>query len=308
MDREEALERLVKAGEIAYKAVNMGARLIKPGTTCLEVCARVEEYIVALGGKPAFPCNISINEVAAHFTPGIKDDTIIPERGVVKLDVGVHIDGFIADTAVTVDLSGENAELLDAAREALEAVAKKIRPGISLYELGKTISSEITRRGFKPIRNLYGHSIGQYLIHAGMNVPNYPERTFIIYKLRPGTLVAIEPFATNGRGFVRDGPIVNIYAYTGRKPKAHLADDEAELLSFIEREYKTLPFAPRWLAGRAGIPEDRLLDVIKRLEAKGVIKGYPVLVEAGRGLVSQFEHTFLVLKNEVLITTLPGTT
>ena len=299
----EELKLLLKAGDIASRARDYGAQLVTPGKKASEICEAVESYIRELGGKPAFPCNLSINDVAAHYTPGLRDDVVIPDDAVVKIDVGVHIDGYIADTATTVDLSGKYEKLLEASLSALEAVKQKIRPGISVYELGKIIGSEIRRRGFKPIKNLYGHTIDRYNLHAGVSIPNYPERLFFGFKLPPGTVVAIEPFATNGKGHVKEGSVVNIYSYTGKRAKVRLSELEERVLDTIIREYRTLPFTPRWLLRSINVDVDVLDSIIKSLKSKKLLNAYPILVESAHGFVAQFEHTFIILEDQVIVST-----
>ena len=296
---EDAYDKLIRAGKIAAEARDYGASLVKPGASAREVCEEVESLIRKRGAEPAFPCNFSVNEVAAHYTPGVSDDVRVKEGDVVKVDVGAHIDGYIADTAITVDL-GDHSDLLEAVRAALAAVESIMKPNIRIYDIGRTIEATIKKRGFKPIRNLTGHTIGRYLIHAGTSIPNYAERTTFYKRLKPGTLVAVEPFGTNGRGMVREGSTTNIYSYTGRRPRHNLNVEEAEVLNYIVSKYKTLPFTPRWLAEEFG---EEVEGIVKRLEAKGVLYGYPVLIEAGRGLVAQFEHTFLILRDRVVVTT-----
>ncbi|MCE4613482.1 MAG: type II methionyl aminopeptidase [Desulfurococcales archaeon] len=300
---EEAVEKLVKAGEIAARTRELGARLVREGSRASEVCSRLEEYIVENGARPAFPCNFSVNHVAAHYTPGVSDDVVVKEGDIVKVDVGVSIDGFIADTAVTVDVGGSHEGLVRASEEALDAVVRLMRPRIRIYEIGKAIEPVVKRRGFRVIRNLAGHTIGRYTIHAGTSIPNYPERKSFYARIEPGTVVAIEPFATNGRGYVVEGGPVNIYAYTGKKPRIPLNELETEILEHVREEYRTLPFTPRWLA-RRWRPEE-VVEALKSLASKGVLHAYPVLVESGRGLVSQAEHTFVVLKDRVIATTCP---
>ena len=301
---EEALKKLLEAGRIASEARDFGARLVKPGSKASRICEEVEGLIIERGARPAFPCNISISEVAAHYTPSIDVDTEIPEDAVVKIDVGVHVDGYIADTAVTIDLSGSHSKLLEASRDALLAVERILRPGVSLYEIGRTIHATMKRKGFKPIRNLYGHTIGKYLVHAGISIPNYPERRAIIVRLKPPQLFAIEPFATNGRGHVVESSITAIYSYNNRKPRIPLGSVEEKILDIIVREYRTLPFTPRWLRGIAS--DEDILLAIRGLVLKGLLESYPVLVEAGRGLVTQFEHTYLMLKDRIIVTTRGG--
>lgn len=301
---EEAMRKLLLAGRIAAEARDYGARLVEAGRRASEVCGEVERFIVEKGARPAFPCNISINEVAAHYTPCLREDTVIPEGAVVKVDVGVHVDGYIADTAATVDLSGGNQRLLEASREALKAVEGILRPGISLYEIGKTVYTTMKRLGFKPIKNLYGHTIGRYTVHAGLSIPNYPDRRMMIFRLRPPVLFAIEPFATNGAGMVTEASTTTIYSYLGRKPRIPLGPIEERLLGYIEENYKTLPFTPRWLRGLAS--DDEILLAVRGLTVKGALEKYPVLVEKARGLVAQFEHTFLMLKDRIIVTTRGG--
>ncbi len=296
---EDAFDKLVRAGKIAAEARDYGASLVKPGATAREVCEEVESLIQKRGAEPAFPCNFSVNEVAAHYTPGVGDDVRVREGDVVKVDVGAHIDGYIADTAITVDL-GNHEGLLEAVKAALAAVESIMKPNIRIYDIGRTIESTIKKRGYRPVRNLTGHTIGRYLIHAGTSIPNYAERTTFYKRLKPGTLVAVEPFGTNGRGVVREGGITNIYSYMGKRPRHPLAPEEANVLDYIVKHYRTLPFTPRWLAREFG---DGVENIVKRLEAKGILYGYPILIEAARGLVAQFEHTFLILKDRVVVTT-----
>ena len=296
------LGKLRLAGRIAASVREYSKSIVKPGARASEVCMRLEKLIVELGGSPAFPCNLSINDTAAHYTPCFDDDIIIPESSLVKVDVGVHIDGYIADTATTIDLSGEYGKLVEAAEKALEAVISHVKPYTSLYEIGRVIEQEIRSRGFKPIRNLSGHNITRYRVHGGLSIPNYAERSNRSTRLAPGSIIALEPFATNGRGFVVDKQVINIYSYTGRKPKIALSDKEAWLLEVIIDRFKTLPFTPRWLVDVANPLE--LDRYIKALHAKGALHGYPVLVEAGGGMVSQFEHTLYISESDVVVVTL----
>ena len=306
MIEESAVKALLEAGRIAGDTLRYAEKLVAPGASARKICETLEDFIVSRGGKPAFPCNFSVNHAAAHYTPGLDDDIELAGSEVVKVDVGVHVDGYIADTAITIDLSGRYQALLDAARDALESVVSGIKPNIRVYEIGKRIEQAIKKRGFKPIRNLTGHTIDRWIIHAGLSIPNYPDRRMFHVRLRPGTLVAIEPFATNGRGFVRESPLTNIYSYTGRRPKLPLNEVEEKILSKILEEYRTLPFTPRWLT--RWFARETVAEAVKGLQAKGVLHGYPVLVEAGRGMVSQFEHTFLILEDRVLVTTCPDCT
>ena len=195
---EETLNKLKKAGNIAAHARDFGISLIKKGNSLLDVTKKVEAKIIELGGEMAFPPQISLNDCAAHFCPDA-DDKIIFDNQVCSLDVGVHVDGFIGgDTAATVDLSGENEDLVKASREALENAIKIIKPGIKISEIGKVIQETITGYGFAPVRNLSGHGLDEFNIHAKPSIPNYDNGDNT--ELQENQLIAIEPFASKGAG------------------------------------------------------------------------------------------------------------
>ncbi len=296
---EEALKKHLEAGRIAAKVRDEAVSRIRPGAGLLDICEWVERRIVELGGKPAFPCNISVDSVAAHYTPPPGDETLVPEGSVVKLDVGVQVDGYIADTAVTVSFNPDHDALLEAAREALEAALSVIRPGAKFRDVGRVVEGTITRFGFKPIKNLSGHSLGRYLIHAGESIPNTGE-PLRFGTFKPGHAYAIEPFATNGAGYVRDSREYYIYAVVKIRAKG-LRSFEARLLSEAYSRFRTLPFTARWLLD-LGEGKD-VVAGLERLVKRRVVHAYPVLVEAAGGLVSQFEHTVFITEDDVVVTT-----
>ncbi|BAN90184.1 type II methionyl aminopeptidase [Aeropyrum camini] len=301
---QEPPKMLLEAGRIAAEVREYAAGLVEAGESCRRVCELVEERIRSLGAVPAFPCNISLNSVAAHYTPGLRDDCTIAEGSVVKLDVGAAVEGYIADTAVTVDLGGGPRGLVDASVEGLQAAMKVLKPGVRFYDIGRAVEQTVRRRGFKVVKNLSGHTIDRYVIHAGLSIPNYGDRTAWIHRVKPGMTFAIEPFATNGRGLVREGSTVNIYAYTGRRPRTMLGGLEERILRHVAEKYKTLPFTPRWLKGMAG--DEEVERAVKLLARLGALHGYPVLIEAGGGLVAQAEHTFYALRGGVVVVTEKG--
>lgn len=301
MFTNEELDKLIKAGKIGAEARELGASLVKPGASSREICEEIENLIIKRGAKLAFPCNLSINEIAAHYTPGINDDMKIPDSGIIKVDVGASIDGYLSDTATSVIIGSHNKELASAVSKALESVINIMKPNISIYDIGKTIESVIKSSGFRPIKNLTGHTISRYNLHAGESVPNYADRNTFYKKLRPGTQVAIEPFGTIGKGFVIDGPKAYIYSLTGRKPKA-ISEEAQALLSYIQEKYSTLPFAARWLASE--FEPSKVENMLGELVRQKAVVDYPILIEAGKGLVAQYEHTFLILNDKVIVTTL----
>ena len=291
------------SGDIAFRAKQLAARFVKPGVRLLDVARVIEEYIIEQGGYPAFPVNISINSVAAHRTPLIDDEEVIPEDSLVKVDIGVHYEGFIADTAVTLVLSDKYEELAEAVREALHKALKIVKPGVRFSDVGRVIESLIRKRGFRVIKNLSGHSLDRYLIHAGEVIPNFKD-PLSLGRFRAWRAYAIEPFGTNGRGYVvelRDR--VQIYALR-RGRGAPLSGVEERILNHVKDRFRTLPFCERWLAS---VVRDKaaLRSALNTLSSKGFLMRYPVLIEAGRGYVAQFEETVFITNSGAIVTTNP---
>ncbi len=298
---DEIIEKYIKAGKIASRVLKNAYKLVKSGKRVLDICEKLENLIVEEGGKPAFPCNISINHEAAHYTPLIGDEKVVPDDAVVKVDIGVHIDGYIADTAITIDLSGKYDDLLNSTEEALMRVYNSLQAGMKLRDIGKIIEETIKARGFKPVKNLSGHNLGYYMIHAGKSIPNYYD-PFMPGKIEVGDVVAIEPFATNGAGYVMEGDVKPIVAIKKLRPR-HISSEAKKVYEEAYKRFRTLPFTERWL--KDVFPDINILRrALKELAHKNIIFEYPVLIEKRGGIVSQFEHTFIVLEKEVIVTTL----
>ncbi|OYT40696.1 MAG: type II methionyl aminopeptidase [Desulfurococcales archaeon ex4484_58] len=296
---DEEIKKLREAGRIAKTVREEAVRKTKPGTKLLELAEYIEKRIEELGGKPAFPVNISINEEAAHYTPVIGDGKVIPENSVVKIDIGVHVDGYIADTATTVYFNPVHEGLVEASKKALEKVIDNLKPGIKANDIGKIVEETITSLGYKPIRNLSGHSIDRYMIHSGKSIPNYNE-IFSRWRLVDG-VYAIEPFATNGVGYVKEKNIITIYSIK-KISRIRLTSKEKSFLQNIWNERKKLPFTERWYKKLFDNVES-LRNTLTLMMKRGIIHGYPLLIEKSGGLVSQFEHTIIVSGREIIITT-----
>ena len=295
MDEMRAYE---KAGEIAARAREKGKELVKPGKRVLEIAEEIERMITDLGAGIAFPANVSINENAAHYTPSHDDPLEVGEEDVVKVDVGVHVDGYIADTAVTVDLSGENQDLVEASEQALENVITAAKAGITVGELGRIIEETIRGKGFRPVSNLSGHLLGRYLLHAGISVPNTGNGDKTV--LEEGMAVAIEPFASTGEGIVREGPVTEIFALQAM-PRVR-GQHARRILEIAASDYKTLPFAERWLYNK-GMTGFQVRIGLKELVESGALKPYPVLHDVKGSLVSQAEHTLIIEKDSCKVIT-----
>ncbi|WP_440953177.1 type II methionyl aminopeptidase [Methanococcoides sp. FTZ1] len=288
---EEIIGKYRKAGEILSIVRSEAKDKIKVGASLLEVANHVEQRTIELGGFPAFPCNISRNEEAAHATPLAGDETVFGED-IVKLDLGVHVDGYIADAALTVDLTNQYGDLVKASEAALYAAIDTVRSGVNTAELGAVIEDTIHEYGFRPIVNLTGHGVGPYLAHVPPSIPNRHIDHGAV--LETGDVIAIEPFATDGAGVISDGSLTEIFSLVANKPIRLPA--ARKVLKEIE-QYRTLPFARRWLTS------DKLDYSLMQLEKAGIITSYPVLREIEGGMVSQAEHTVIVTDDGCEITT-----
>jgi methionyl aminopeptidase len=290
----------IKAGKIAAEVREMVRVKNWVGRSVYEICEEVENEIKKRGAKCAFPVNTSINEIAAHYTAEPNDPITISDSDLVKIDLGVQINGYIADTAVTVCHDPQYDGLIKAAEEALSNAMSMIKVGVKASDIGRIIEKTIKQLGFKPIANLSGHSLGQYTIHAGRSIPNI--WSVGGFSLSENTAYACEPFVTteNGGGFVRNGKIKNIFALNSRKKTKN--DEADKLLDYIWEEFNMLPFALRWIT--KDWEEKKARELLEQLINKKAVQAYPILIEINGQRVAQAEHTFIPNENGVTVTTM----
>ena len=298
---EMNFESYLRAGKIASEVRESARKKYHVGSTLLEICGSVESQIQGMGAEPAFPVNTSLNDIAAHYTAEPNDSTTVKEGDVLKIDIGVQIDGYIADTAVTVCYDPKYESLVKAAEAALAEAVRAARANTKAGDIGRVIEATITKFGFRPIQNLSGHSLQQYTVHAGKSIPNIWTRGSS-FALLPNEAYAIEPFVTtkDGQGVVYEGKTRNIFGITSRKP---VKDEEADkLLDLIWSRYRTLPFAMRWLTDRYDEKDVRRL--METLIKKKNAHSYPILVEGHGKVVVQAEHTLIPSESSVSVITL----
>jgi methionyl aminopeptidase len=290
---EEALEKFRLSGKILRETREEMKLFVRENMPIVQVCEKAEALIREKGGKPAFPCNVSINEIAAHYTSPPNDERRIPEKAIVKVDMGVHVDGYVTDTAFTACFNPEYKGMQSAAEHALKIAVDNIHSEMATSRISGIIENAIKNRGFKPIANLTGHSVGRYLIHAGTSIPNVAQIS--LAKVKAGEVYAIEPFVTlpEAVGRVEDGAEITIFRLV--KAKSVKNPYAKQILKYIEDNFRTLPFAERWLKGV--VPKDQHREAFKELFASKALMGYPVFVEVSRKPVTQAEHTVLITEN-----------
>lgn len=288
---KEVLEKLRLSGKILRETREEMKDYVREGMPIIEICEKAEGLIKQKGAKPAFPCNVSVNEIAAHYTSPPGDKGTIPENSVVKVDIGAHIDGYLTDTAVTVCFDPEYESLVETAERALKTAVENIRPGMSTSKLGAIIEGVIKSRGFKPISNLTGHQIGRYVVHTGTSLPNVSQ--LFSTKIKLGGEYAIEPFVTvpNAAGRVENGNEATIFRFL--RSRSTKNPHGRELQKYIEDNFRTLPFAERWLQNV--VPQQYYREAFNELLASKALTKYPIFVEASRKTVAQAEHTVLIV-------------
>ncbi len=281
----DVYKKYLKAGKIARKCIEEGKKMCGEGVKYYDVVEKIENIIHKNGAKPAFPVNISVNEIGAHYCPYPGDTSTFKKGDLVKIDVGCHVDGYIADNALTVEIGTKrHRSLIKAAEEALDIAVKTIRPGMRTKDIGKNIETAIKSRGFRPIKNLTGHAVRRYELHAGLSIPNVPSGWD---KVKKNMVIAIEPFATDGKGSVTNAQESEIYRLL--KPR-NIKGDDLQFYNWIKECFNYLPFASYWCADHS----DNYKEKLNRLTNFGTAMRYPVLVEEKNGFVSQREHTVII--------------
>jgi methionyl aminopeptidase len=288
------IQDYIKAGQGVIAAKKLAKKIIQPGKSYLEIAENIEAEIIKMECGLSFPINMSLNEIAAHYSPNFDDTSIIPERGLLKIDIGSHFNGYIADSAFTINLDEDPTlqNYVDAAKEAVDAAIELFNPGVRLYELGGIIAQKILNRGLRPITNLGGHELKQYNLHAGPFIPNYKDMKHS-QVIKPGDAYACEPFATSGMGEVKNGDYSLIYRLR-KKARKHVSYEERALIGKIKKNFSNLPFSPRWINTQKILPKDKINRTIKSFLGKNIIGEYPVLIEKKEAPVAQEEHTIVL--------------
>ncbi|WP_405304396.1 type II methionyl aminopeptidase [Methanobrevibacter sp.] len=304
------MESYIKAGKIVSDIRSEASKMIKDGTLVIDLVEYVESEILKTGAEIAFPCNVSLNEFAAHYTSPANDETLIHAGDMVKLDLGAMVDGYIADSAVTIIADGNisenytqdeinlHEEIVEASAAGLEAAIATVRAGVEVSKIGAAVHEAISEYNLNPIFNLTGHSLEQYNLHAGISIPNYDNHDG--YTLDEGQAIAIEPFATNGEGIVNDAPGHYIYSYMANKP--FRMKSTQKVLKYIQSNNQYVPFSGRWITDKFG--ERRGNTALKQLSDAMAIYPYAPLREKKDCFVSQKEHTVIVEKEGCVVTTI----
>jgi len=296
---KEVLEKYKKAGLICKECLDFGSGLIKPGAKILDLVEKIEERITKSGAGFAFPINVSINEVAAHDTADVNEERVFKEGDLVKLDIGVQVDGYIADSARTISLNSGKEEMIKTAERALFEALKVMIPGMHVFTVSEIIEETIRKSGFGPIINLTGHGLDQYKLHARIEFPNV--KTGINYQMKDGDVFALEPFVTDGSGKVIETERTFIYMFLSDRPSRF--PESRRILEIAEKDFHGLPFAKRWIIQKIpNLSPIKLNLILKQLVQSNSLYEYPALREIKNGFVAQAEHTVIVGDKPIITT------
>ena len=303
MEKKE-FESYVKAGKIWKLTAKKARKIVKPDRKLLDMALALEKAIIDIAkeegtkeAKPAFPVNLSRNEEAAHATPSSTDSSELLENDVLKVDIGVQVDGFIADGALTFNFSNSFAKMIGANEKALENALSVIKPGIELWKIGKEIEQTLKKFGYNPIQNLSGHGLEKHEQHAQPSIPNIDNKDN--RKIEEGKALAVEPFASTGKGFVHESGKVEIFSLKEALPvrNAHAR----MVLEHVSENYLTMPFAERWLEKELKLSEFQRKTALRELLKNNCLAAYPVLKEEQEKIVTQAEKTIVVFEEKVTV-------
>jgi len=294
------IDILKKLGKFTNDIKKETIDIVKENVSFLEVIEFIENKIIDNGYTPAFPCTICVNEQAAHFT--VYDEDITFKMGdVVKVDFGVCCEGFLTDTAFTVEVGTDKyKDLLEANKKGLNAAVELVNVGLSMGELGGVVHKIAKEGGFETIHNLSGHQIGHNDLHCGIHVPNYDNRSNDVVEC--GMELAIEPFFTTGDPLIKEGKPGNILHLNYFKPVRDPITKR--VLDYIVDNYPHLPFSKRWLLKK--FDKKKVNYAVSILKRNNIILEYNVLVSNNNKVISQFEDTVVFddNKEKIVITRL----
>jgi len=292
---EEIETNLIRIGKIAAQARRDCAKRCVEGASYKEILDQAEEYIVKEGGIVTW-AQMSKNEAAAHYCPTDEEDLTCEQGDVIKIDIGVDWDGYIADNAMTVAINtDEYNDMMKASQNALKASMKLVRPGVKLWELGEAQASEVEAMGFKTIKNLSGHNLEQNKVHAGITIPSYNNNDNT--ELEEGMQIAIEPFVTSGEQLIQEKGDATIFMEVNKRP---VRSPYARKLLTEIKTHNGLPITTRWLTRKFGKPATTL--GMRELLQSNVIRGYPPLVSVSNDIITQFEHSAIVKDKPIVYT------
>lgn len=290
----EIIKKYESAGAVWKSAIALSQKKCKEGKSLLELASEVEALVKENGASDAFPINLSINEEAAHFTPKYNDTYLLKESDVLKVDIGVEVDGYICDGAITINLDNKFAKQIEANELALNNAISVSDYGKPIEKIGATIEATLKEKGFNPVYNLGGHGLDKYNIHASPSVPNHSGGSSELLKEQA---IAIEPFSSSGKGKVSESQSVEIFSL--KKTTGVRNTPAREILKLCEK-YNGLPFAERWLRKESKLNDLNFTFGLRELMKSGCLEMHSGLKES-KATITQVEKSLLILEDKTIV-------
>jgi len=284
---KDVLENYQKAMKINENVITYAKKMDFEGKKILQIAEEIENVIRSLNGKPAWPVNININEIAAHYTPDVNDTIVLKADDLVNIDIGVHVNGYISDKAFTICVGKSKHPLIEASEKGLKEAMKLIKPGTKICEISEVVENTVNELGFKVIRNLCGHAVERFNQHAHPSIPN--GKNTINEEIKSGTVIAMEVFTTDGGGWVVESSPSLIFKYKQERPIRF--PEARQILEISKKRFDMLPFAKRWIKEVSPFKFDM---AIRQLIENEALYDYPPLKEKENGMVAQTEETIIV--------------
>jgi len=311
---EIEFEEYKRAGRCSRKALDLGKSLMRPGAAIVDICDKVEEFILDEGFHLSFPCMINPKNLVSHYTPSQDDDYIIQRGDLLQLDLGAQTySGYITDMARTIEIETDKyTKLITASKKCFYSGFAQIRKNHSNYDVADAIHETANQLGYMPLSDLSGHKIVKDLLHDptctvinSKVAKNYTQK----YYFKNGDVLASEPFITlSSSSGLCDLITLDPKTYKGCtfqikniywKPPT---SDKylKEFWSWLIKSFSTRPFAPRW----AGKYSSNYLSLFRRLEKNSApLYIYLPLREEDGLPVSQYENTIRVTDDDPIILT-----
>lgn len=284
---KDVLENYQKAMKINDSVVAYVKRIDFEGKKILNIAEEIENVIRSLNGKPAWPVNININEIAAHYTPDVNDTIVLKADDLVNIDIGVQVNGYISDKAFTVCVGKSKHPLIEASEKGLKEAIKLIKPGTKIFEISDVVENTVNELGFNVVRNLCGHAVERFNQHAHPSIPN--GKNTIQEEIKSDTVIAMEVFTTDGSGWVVESSPSLIFKYKQDRPIR--LPEARQILEISKKKFDMLPFAKRWIKEVSPFKFDM---AIRQLIESEALYDYPPLKEKENGMVAQTEETIIV--------------
>mmetsp|Transcript_54845 Transcript_54845/g.63068 ORF Transcript_54845/g.63068 Transcript_54845/m.63068 type:complete len:387 (-) Transcript_54845:216-1376(-) len=311
------IDKYQAAGKIANETLEKIIKKCVPGAGIVDICAfgdeEIEKEVKKVYNKKklekgiAFPTCLSVNEICGHFSPLRSEPCALKEGDLVKIDLGVHIDGFISITAHTIVVSekadavveGRKADVIHAAYNALQVALRLLKPGQKNNDVTEHIAKVVESYKCNPVEGVLSHELKKHLIDGNNCIINKAtfDQKVDDYEFQVNEVYGLDIIASTGEGKPRETEVrCTVYKRAIEKAYSLKLKASRQFFSELNERYPTLAFSMRSF-------ED---ETVAKLAVNECVKhellhAYPVLAEKEGELVAQFKYTVMILKGGTVV-------